>query len=634
MLDHEDLKWIAATSTELNTTLQQISRYADLARQHKGEHNYIEMLAERVELASKSAQALFDRVTSRILEGSAPKTKGPPDPPQPPEFTVVSPPAKAVPAQAKAKEAPEKPEKPPAPIRIDFEGIADRLVEVPVPPGNYDNLTVVADKLHWVSYENKGMMPPDDLEKEKLSALSPGVVAYDVSGNGKVLVFQTKDGFTRVDAGATTLPKPDPGEADDSKIDLSGWSLKVNPREEWKQMLHEAWRLQRDFFYDPKMHGVDWNAVWKQYGSLADRMATRDDLEDLLGEVLGELNVGHAYHFGGDLRRAKPVGTGLLAADLDYDPATGFWQIKKIYRGDYPMPEWSSPLARSDLRVKPEQWLVAIDGKPLNKGEDYLKRLASRAKQEVELSINDAPKLEGARRVVVKTVATDTKIRYADWIRQTREYVDRASNGQIGYIHLYDMGGLGLRQFARDYPPQWNKRGLIMDDRWNHGGFVAPMILAHLDRKTFAVGSMRRGLLTTTPDRAFHGYMACLINRQGGSDCETFALGFKDFGLGPVIGTRTWGGWVGIRADKTFRDGGVTTQPENGGWDPQGKAWRIEGHGVDPDVELDLPADGFIHGKDVQLDYAIKDLMEKIAKDPKDLVPAPPIRPRPLAPVQ
>ncbi len=533
-----------------------------------------------------------------------------------------------------------------APIRIDFEGLADRIVEVPVAPGNYGALWAGSGKLHWVSFENTGMMPPGpedegprggalqtyDIEKEKVSTLSPGVLAFDVSGDGKVLVFQTKDAFTRVEAGATSLPKAEPGEADESKIDLSGWSLKINPRDEWKQMLHEAWRLQRDFFYDPKMHGVDWNGVWKQYGSLADRMATRDDLEDLFGEMLGELSAGHTYHYGGDLRRGKPVGTGLLGADLDYDSATGFWQIKKIYRGDYPMPDWSSPLARADLRVKPGQWLVAIDGNALVKGEDYLKRLANRAGQEVELSISDGPTLVGARRVVVKTVATDTRIRYADWIRETREYVARASNGQVGYIHLYDMGGLGLRQFARDYPPQWNKRGLIMDDRWNHGGFVAAMILAHLDRKTLSVGSARRGLLSTTPDRAFHGYMVCLINRQGGSDCETLAQGFKDYGLGPVIGTRTWGGWVGIRGDKTFRDGGLTTQPEGGGWDPKGKTWLIEGHGVDPDVELDLPPDGFLHGKDAQLDYAIKDLIQKIAKDPRDLAPKPPIPPRPLVP--
>lgn len=534
------------------------------------------------------------------------------------------------------------------PIRIDFSGIADRLVQVPVAPGNYDNLWAGAGKLHWVSYENRGMMPPEpgdddrrqgllqtyDIEKEKLSTLSPGVLSYDVSGNGRVLVFQTKDGFTRVETGATSLPKPDAGDPDDSKLDLSGWSIKINPREEWKQMLREAWRLQRDFFYDVKMHGVDWEGVWKQYGSLADRMATRDDLEDLFGEMLGELNVGHAYHAGGDIRRGKLVGTGLLAADLESDAATGFWQIKKIYRGDAPDPLWSSPLARADLRVTPGQWLVAIDGMPLKKGEDYLARLTGRAGQEVELSIADAPKLAGARRVVVKTVADDTRVRYATWIRETREAVSRASNGQIGYIHLYDMGGLGLRQFARDYPPQWDKRGLIMDDRWNHGGFVAPMILAHLDRKTFAVGSARHGALSTTPDRAFHGHMICLINRQGGSDCETFAQGFKDFGLGPVVGTRTWGGWVGIRGDKVFRDGGVTTQPEFGGWDPQGKAWRIEGHGVDPDVELDLPPDGLLHGKDSQLEYAIKDLMQKIAKDPRTLVPAPPILPRPLQPVR
>jgi tricorn protease len=280
--------------------------------------------------------------------------------------------------------------------------------------------------------------------------------------------------------------------------------------------------------------------------------------------------------------------------------------------------------------VKPGQWLLAIDGKPLAKGEDYLKRLANRANQEVELSINDQPSLTGARRVVVKTVAEDTRIRYADWVRENREYVDKKSNGQLGYIHLYDMSERGLRQFARDFPPQCRKRGLIMDDRWNHGGFVAPMILAHLDRKILAIAGTRYGNVDTVPSRAFSGHMATLINRQGGSDCETFALGFKQFKLGPVIGTRTWGGWVGIRGDKPLRDGGMITQPEFGGWDPKGATWIIEGHGVDPDVELDLNADGLIHGKDLQLDYAIDYLVKQIAKEPCDLSAPPPILPRPL----
>ncbi len=533
------------------------------------------------------------------------------------------------------------------PIRIDFDGLPDRFVQVPVPPGNYSDLAALDGKLHWLKSPNRGMVPysPDDseedpgadlqtyeIEKEKVSTISSGVKAFALSLDHKVLVYQTKDGFTRIEAGATAAPKDD--DAKEAKVDLSGWSLSINPRQEWKQMLHEAWRLQRDFFYDPKMHGVDWEGVWKQYGSLADRISTRGDLADCLGEMFGELNVGHAYHGGGDIRSGKSVGTGLLGADLRYDPATGFWQIEKIYRGDFPMADWTSPLSRPDLHVHPGQWLVAIDGKPLRKGEDYLKRLANRAHQEVELSIAEGPSLEKARRVVVKTVAEDTRIRYATWVRENREYVDKRSKGQIGYIHLYDMSARGLRQFARDYPPQWRKRGMIIDDRWNHGGFVAPMILAHLDRKILAIGGTRYGNIDTVPSHAFSGYLAALINRQGGSDCETLALGFKQFKLGPVIGTRTWGGWVGIRGDKPLRDGGMITQPEFGGWYPNGSAWIIEGHGVDPDVELDLNPDGLIHGNDVQLDYAIEHLTQQINKTPRDLCPAPPILPRPLQPVR
>ncbi|MFO1513830.1 MAG: PDZ domain-containing protein [Verrucomicrobiota bacterium] len=546
-------------------------------------------------------------------------------------------------AKSKDKGKEEKAE----PIKIDFDGLAGRFVTVPVAPGFYTSPVAIEGKLHWLKQENRGLMPPEsddddenrggelqtyDIEKEKLSTVTAGVLAYEVSGDGKVLVYQNKDGFVRLEAGATAAPKDD--DAKEAKVDLSGWTVRINPREEWQQILHEAWRRQRDFFYDVKMHGVDWEGVWKQYGPLADRISSRDDLADMLGEMFGELNVGHAYHGGGDVRRGKSVGTGMLGADLKYDPNSGFWQIQKIYAGDYPMPDWSSPLARADLKIKPGQWLVAIDGKPLVKGEDYLRRLANRAKQEVELSINDAPKLEGARRIVVRTIADDTRVRYVSWIREMRDYVNKKSNGEIGYIHLYDMGELGLRQFARDFPWQARKRGLIMDDRWNHGGSVAPMILAHLDRKILAVGGTRYGNIDTVPARAFHGSMAALINRQGGSDCETFALGFKEYKLGPVIGTRTWGGWVGIRGDKPFRDGGMMTEPEFGGWDMQGKDFIIEGHGVDPDVELDLNPDGLIHGKDLQLDYAIDYLLKEIAKDPRDLPKQPAIRPRPLQPVK
>ncbi|MEE9230835.1 MAG: S41 family peptidase [Acidobacteriota bacterium] len=530
------------------------------------------------------------------------------------------------------------------PIDIDFDGLGERLVQVPVAPGNYSLFSAVDGALYWIHTENRGMIPPDegkehprrrggdlqtyDMKKEKLSKVASGVLGYELSANGEILVYRTKKGFTRVE-GRSSLPAEDESR-EDAQIDLDGWSLEINPRQEWRQMLREAWRLQRDFFYDPNMHGVDWDGVWAQYGPLAQRISSRGELSDLLGEMFGELNVGHAYRWGGDVRRGKQIGTGLLAADLDYDPASGFWQIKKIYRGDFPTPGWSSPLARSDLGIEPGMWLVAIDGKRLQKGEHYLRRLANRAGQPVELSINAAPRLDGARRVVVNTVRDDTRIRYATWVREMRDYVDKRSGGKIGYIHLYDMSARGLKQFARDYPPQWRKQGLIIDDRWNHGGFVATIIMAHLDRKIFSIDGTRHGITDTEPSRAFHGHLAALINRQGGSDCETLAQGFKDFGLGPVIGTRTWGGWIGIRGDKPLRDGGMTTQPEFGGWDPLGKAWRIEGHGVDPDVVLDLGPDGLINGTDVQLDYAIDYLMKEIAEDPPKLAPPPPIPPRPL----
>jgi tricorn protease len=637
--------WDSQTRTTHEATDPMVNSFSP-AWDPKGKYLYL--------LSDRFINPYLDRFEARFIvdEATVPCVLGlQADVPLPfaPRGDVDSPEEKAKRVEARRKARlgpkPEGEEKAEA-IRVDFDGLSERLVQVPVEPGNYDELHAVEGKLHWLSSSNRGMMPLKkkdkedeggadlqtyDLDNEKVSTIAEGVTGYQVSMDGQVLVYQNKDGFIRIEAGATEGLKDE--DAAEAKVDLSGWSVRINPRDEWKQMLHEAWRLQRDYFYDANMHGVDWDGVWKQYGPLAERIASRDDLEDMLGEMFGELNVGHAYHWGGDIRHGKTVGTGLLAADLRYDPGSGFWQIQKIYRGDSPDAQHEAPLARPDLHVKAGEWLVAIDGRPLAKGEDYLRRLADRAGQPVELSISDGPRLQGARRVVVTTVADDVPIRYATWIRENREYVAKRSNGKIGYLHLYDMQGLGLRQFARDFPPQWRKRGLIVDDRWNHGGFVAPMILAHLDRKILSVDGLRYGGIgDTTPSHAFRGYLAALINRQGGSDCETLALGFKEFKLGPVIGTRTWGGWVGLNV-KTLRDGGSVSQPVDGGWDLAGKTWLIEGHGVDPDVELDLGADGLIHGKDVQLDDAIDRLLQQIATDPRDLPPAPPVPPRPLRPV-
>ncbi|MDK9700761.1 MAG: PDZ domain-containing protein [bacterium] len=552
--------------------------------------------------------------------------------------------------KGKGKDDKKDDEKKVEPIKIDFDGLGTRIVQIPVKPGNFYGLAAVEGKLHWIAVENNGMMPagnPGDDEEdgwnggklltydiggEKLSTLSDGVMSYTVSGDKKVLVYHTDGGFYRVEAGAMSAPKDD--DAKDMRIDLSGWSLKIDPRKEWRQIFREAWRMQRDFFYDKDMHGVDWNGVWKQYSVLLDRATTRDDINDMIGEMIGELSTGHTYVWGGDVKRGRFVGTGMLGADMKYDAGSGFWQIQKIYAGNYPTEDWSSPLARADYNVKPGTWLVAVDGKPLVKGEDYLKRFANRAGQLVELSVNEKASLDGARRIVVKLLGGESLCRYQTWVNECREYVSKKSGGKIGYIHLYDMGGRGLQSFSREYYPQSYKQGLIMDDRWNHGGFVAPMILSHLGRGLLEFGKPRYGAPYTNPWGLFIGHQICLINRQGGSDCETFANGFQELKLGPVVGMRTWGGLVGIRSNKGTRDGGMTTQPEFGYWTPKGDKWVVEGHGVDPDVLLDLDPTGFLDGKDEQLDYAIDYLNNKIAKEPRKFAPPPPIIPRPLVPVK
>ncbi len=518
-------------------------------------------------------------------------------------------------------------------VVVDFANVISRKVEIDVRAGNYMALRPIGDKLYYLSNKDRGMKPdgppPEDgenslhlydMKAKKDTIVIDGISGYVVSGDNGTVVVKKGEQFIRMDAGGAAPAAEDK----DAIVSLDDVTLNINPRDEFKQMFNEAWRLERDFFYDPSMHGIDWLGVKKQYGSLIDRISTRDELNDLIGESISELSAGHTYVWGGDERVAKPVSIGMLGADMTVYESNGKYRIERILAPHPGTKERSSPLAEPGVQVKAGDYLLAIDNQPVDGSMNYEQYLVNKADKLVQLTVNDKPTLTGARQVIVKPLASEDELRYDDWVENRRAYVDKASNGRLGYIHLSNMDADGLSEFGWQYPPQFTKEGLIIDVRYNGGGFVAEMILSHLARKVWAFGPPGRyGTVLPFPTDAFFGYMAVVCNGETGSDGETFTEGTKALNLGPVIGTRTWGGWVGIRSDKPLADRGMVTLPEQPGWGLNGK-WIVEGWGSVPDMEVGEDPGAMLSGKDVQLDAAVSYLLKKITNDPRVYTPRPP----------
>jgi tricorn protease len=513
-------------------------------------------------------------------------------------------------------------------VQIDFANIVNRKVGIKVPAGNYGQLRAIKDKVYFLSYKDRGMMPEGkveegegphalhlyDMKEKKDTVVIEGIASYDISDDNSVVVVKKEDQFIQMEAGAAEAPKE---EDKDAIVNLDGVTLEINPRNEWKQMYNEAWRLERDFFYDPNMHGLNWPKVREQYGGLIDRISTREELNDLIGETISELSAGHTYVWGGDKRAAKPIPVGLLGADVTVDKASGKYRIARILAPHPGTPGECSPLAEPGIDVKVGDFLLAIDNQPVDGADYYLKYLVNKADKLVQLTVNDKPTLTGARQVIVKPMASEDQLRYTDWVEGRRAYVEKASGGRLGYIYMSNMDAAGLSEFGWQYPPQFTKEGLILDVRYNGGGFVAEMILSHLARKVWSFGPPGRyGVVSPFPTDAFFGYMAVVCNGETGSDGETFTEGAKALQLGPVIGERTWGGWVGIRSDKPLADQGMVTLPEQPGWGLNGK-WIIEGWGSVPDIEVTEDPASIMAGKDPQLDYTIQYLLKKIVEEPR-----------------
>jgi tricorn protease len=514
--------------------------------------------------------------------------------------------------------------KPPE-VVIDLEGLQNRLMPVPVPPGNYGELAVNAKQLYWIARGTASAAKTNLMtleitrEDPKPKTLVKQVKGYELSADGEKILIQKADKFYVIDADAKAPAKLD------KAIDLKHWTFPLNPREEWRQMFVESWRLMRDYFYDREMHGLDWPAIRDKYLPLVDRVTDRAELSDLIADMVGELSALHIFVFGGDYRegpdRVQLAGLGAL---LSRDESRGGYRIEHIYRSDPDYPERASPLTRPGLDVEEGDVIQMINGVTLLSMAHPAAALRNQAGRQVLLTVR-SPDADKARELIVTPVSLEKEsdLRYDDWEYSRRLQVEELGKGDIGYVHLRAMGTKDIADWAREFYPVFNRKGLIVDVRHNGGGNIDSWILEKLMRKAWFYWQPRVGNPTWNMQYAFRGHVVVLCDERTGSDGEAFTEGFKRLGLGKVIGTRTWGGEIWLSFDNWLVDKGIASAAEYGVYGPEGK-WLIEGHGVDPDLVVDNLPHATYQGEDAQLKAAVTQLQEQIRLQPVPVPPAPP----------
>lgn len=529
-------------------------------------------------------------------------------------------------------------------IIVDVERIADRVVSVPVPAGQLSDLRAAKDGLLWLEHPLTGVLgegraesaePPRaslkrwDFQKRRMVGLVGKLDGYAVSGDGSRIVVHDGEALRMVPADHEI--QADDTSDDNLKVDLDRIRLTIDPAVEWRQMYDEAGRLMRDHFWIADMSGVDWAAVLDRYRPLLDRVATRDDLSDLLWEVNGELGTSHAYETpareGDDPMRAL----GLLGADLARDDQ-GRWAVSQVLPGETSIRAGRSPLEAAGLDVQPGDLIVAVNGQPVPPATGPAQLLLGYAGKPVELTIaRDGVE----RRIAVTPTGDDTVLRYQAWVNDRRAYVHARTGGRVGYLHIPDMVATGWADFHRDLRTEVGRDALIVDTRDNSGGHVSQLIVEKLSRRVIGVDLPRHGPAETYPSDAPRGPIVSIANEWSGSDGDIVNAAFKALGLGPVIGVRTWGGVVGIDGRYTLVDGTSVTQPRYAFWFEQ-FGWAVENYGVDPDIEVRMPPQAWATGADPQLDEGIRVVSEALAAHPAvaepDLASRPSRRPEPLPP--
>jgi tricorn protease len=533
-------------------------------------------------------------------------------------------------------------EKPEVEVRVDLPGIAGRIQALPVPASNYRDLAAGEDAIFFLDgdegdfnrFEYRRLPPRTvkkfDLEDREVSTVADRVDEFALAADGEHLVWHRGSAVGIVDVNGSSrwarskMASGSEGLEKTSKqkpLDLAGLVMTLDPRAEWRQVYADAWRLERDFYYDPNMNGLDWPAMREKYAPMVDRTTCAQDMRFIIGELIGELATSHTYIRTGDRRRqAEDVSVGMLGADWKFEPATGRWTIARILR----VPDWSRgvvpPLSGPGIDVKEGDALVAVDGAPVDGELPVFSAFQGLAGEQVRLTLvrGDAEPHEA----VVTPLSSERTLRYLDWVEHNRRVVDEASDGRIGYIHLPDTYVGSSIEFPKYYYAQTRKQGLLIDGRFNGGGLDPDIFLARLAKKPLTYWTRRYSEDQIEPPYASIAHMALVTNRQAGSGGDMLPQEFRQKGMGPVIGTRTWGGLVGVSMFISLVDGSGLTAPDYRVYTPEGE-WVVENEGVSPDIEVELDPADMARGHDAQLQKGIEVLLDKIEADP----PIPPTHP-------
>jgi len=502
-------------------------------------------------------------------------------------------------------------------VVIDFEGIDQRILELPVPVGQLTELRAgSAGQIYFLEMPagtpgvgaQGAKLKRFDLKKRKVEDVQQGVNAYVLTPDGsKTLVFTLPESWSIV---PVTGPPAPPGEG---KLAIDAIEVRIDPRAEWNQMFNEAWRINRDYFYDPKMHGADWQAIRKKYEQFLPHLATRDDLDRVIRGMLSELAVGHSYLQPGErLYEKKTVPVGLLGAD--YEIANGRYRFKKVYGGVNWSTALRSPLTAPGVGVKVGEYLIAVRGVDLKPPTELYSLFENAAGKSIEITVGPNPDGTEARSVTVEPLASESALRNSDWVEGNLRKVHKATGGRVAYVYVPNTADLGHAYFKRYFFPQSDKQAIIIDERFNGGGQVADYYIDLLRRPFTAMWATRYGEDIKTPGAGIHGPKVMLIDETAGSGGDLLPWMFRQYKLGPLVGKRTWGGLVGILGYPVLMDGGGVTAPNLAFWTEEG--FGIENEGVAPDVDVEQWPVDVIAGKDPQLEKAIELILQDLDKSP------------------
>jgi tricorn protease len=541
--------------------------------------------------------------------------------------------------KAEAEKKPEEPkpdaakddaQKKPVTVKIDFDNILQRILAVPMPARNYTDLQAGKAGI-LLAVEQPGFTPGAsgpptatvhryDLGKRKADVAISGAGSFEVSRDGEKMLY-------RKGAQWQIAPLPPPGasaggDTGAKSLKTDALEVRIVPRDEWRQMYHEVWRLERDFFYDPKFHGLDLKAAEKKYEPYVENIASRADLNYLFAEMLGEMTVGHLGVGGGESVEVKRVPAGLLGCD--YAVESGRYRFARIYSGENWNPDQRAPLTQPGVNVAAGEYLLAVNGREVRAAENVHSFFEGTAGRSVLLKVGPNPDGSGSREVTVVPVGSEVQLRHLAWIEDNRRKVDRMTDGRVAYVYMPDTSFGGYTSFNRYFYAQIGKEGAIIDERFNGGGMLATDIIELLSRKLMSMVATRDGDPEPQPQGAIFGPKAMLINEFAGSGGDAMPWYFKRAGVGPLVGKRTWGGLVGRAYAPPLMDGGYVTAPSSGVFNPMSGQWEVENIGIAPDVEVEHDPELVRQGKDPQLEKAVELVMSELAKHPlpKPKIPA------------